>query len=184
MRDGDLRRVQGLITAQPADFVQNHTNLLTWLTQVACSDGHLEILRYFVEEHNVDINATTTEDWHFLCESSGSSLLQISISEDQSHLRDPGNDGCPNTFACIEWLVYAGAKVHHKNSKGEDALATACKAKHLPALAVLAWYLIRDWSGVKQGKHPWYSFSKTGTAWYPVVGSSRDVSPSPTRRGQ
>lgn len=178
VRGGDLRGVEELIGSQPTDFVQNHNDLLKLLTQIACQEGHLEILRYFVEDHKVDINTTTADmpEWSFLHVPLGSSLLQLSIAHDRSHTRSLSDDDSPNTFACIEWLVYAGTKIYQENSLGDDALVTACEAKHLPAVAVLAWKLIRNWSEVRHGAAPWYEDKDTGAAWYPVVGPSRDVS--------
>lgn len=195
MQGGDLPRVKELIGAQPTDFFQYDIPLLKSLTQLACMEGHLEILRYFVKDHKLDINATTTvmREGSLLCMALGSSfvrvplgssLLQLSIAHDRSHSRIRGEVGSPNTFACMEWLVSAGAEVDWKNSEGEDAWATACRAKHLPALAVLILNKVKDWSEVKHAEAPWHQNHVTGAAWYPVVGPSRDVSHLPTRSGQ
>lgn len=99
VKRGDLRRVKELIGSQPTDLVQNHTDLLKLLTQIACQ----EILRYFVEDHKVDINATTAyrPKWSFPLVPLGSSLLQLSIAHDRSYTRSLNYDDSPNTFACI-----------------------------------------------------------------------------------
>ena len=119
---------------------------------IACSEGCMEIVKYLIEEENVNINCTDNDNWtplHCACRIKSNPLFELywdskynqfhtnrmlSYSDD-SELDYP--DGNFSPLPLIEYLCNHGAKAQERTKLGKSPLHIATSIDCLPTMRYL-----------------------------------------------